>query len=407
MLTMFLFVFSQISFADSLPSLRPTAHGNADNISYIPKPPSTNAKSYILIDANSGKIIAEKNADVKRQPASLTKMMTLYVTSEAIQNGSISLNDKVHISVKAWKTGGSKMFIRAGQYVTVADLIKGVIVDSGNDACVALAEHIAGTDSAFAKMMNDTAQKLGMTESHFVDSTGLPRPDHYSTAHDLAILARALIMNFPQDYKWYKEKYFTFNKIKQNNRNRLLWRDKYVDGVKTGHTSEAGYCLVASAKKDGMRLISVVMGTPTDEARAADSQQLLNYGFRFYETHLLYQGGVKLGTQKVYKGKENSVPAAIQYNLYVTIPNGQYKNLKANLQGPKTLKAPINKGQSIGNLVITLNGKTVATRPLIALQADPLGGFFSRVSDSVSSSVGSWFSSKSDNKNSTPIPNKG
>ena len=268
----------------------------------IPAPPEVAASSYILIDAESGRVIMEKNADQPLPPASLTKMMTSYVVEYEAERGKIKYTDPVLISVNAWRTGGSKMFVREGTTVSVEDLLKGIIIQSGNDASVAIAEHIAGSESAFADIMNQDAKVLGMNNTHFVNATGLPAQNHYSSARDLAILAKALITHFPEQYKIYAEKYFTWNDIRQPNRNLLLWRDNTVDGLKTGHTDEAGYCLVASAVRDGMRMISVVLGTTSEEARARETQKLLSYGFRYFETHHLYSPGVTLQDAQVWKG---------------------------------------------------------------------------------------------------------
>lgn len=390
-----LFVTSNQVLADNLANISglPTNKPAAAPV-LTPSAPDINAKAYILIDVNSGKVLAEKNADKRRPPASLTKLMTMYVISNAVRNGQISMADKVRISKKAWQTGGSRMFVRAGQVVPVKELVQGIIVDSGNDACVAMAEHVAGNENSFADLMNQTAKSLGMNATHYTDSTGLPHPNHYSTARDLAILARNIVVNFPQDYKWYKQKWFKFNGIKQPNRNRLLWRDRYVDGLKTGHTKAAGYCLVSSAKKDGMRILAVVMGAPSDEARAADSQRLLTYGFRFFETHKLYSAAQSLDQPRVWKGAEKTVPVGLSQDLYVTIPTGQYKNLQPQITVPNILQAPVQKGQTIGQLTVMLNGKQIAQQPLIALKADLKGGFWTRMRDSVSLTVKNWFSGK-------------
>jgi D-alanyl-D-alanine carboxypeptidase (penicillin-binding protein 5/6) len=275
------------------------------------------------------------------------------------------------------------MFVKVGQNVKVRDLIQGIIVESGNDACVAMAEYLGGNEPSFAAMMNSEAQQLGMKNSHFTDSTGMPHPDHYTTAQDLAILARALIYHFPEYYPWYKEKWFTYSGIRQPNRNRLLWRDSSVDGIKTGHTEEAVFCLVASAKNGDTRLISVVLGDPSDSARASDSQALLNYGFHFFETHLLYKAGTELEDIAVWKAKMPKVSAGITKDLYVTIPVNQYKNIVITKDIPKNLTAPIKKGQTLGSLVVKLNGEVIASQPLIALEEDPEGSFWTRIKDSI------------------------
>ena len=358
-----------------------------------PSPPVLNAKSYILIDVNSGKIIAEKNSDEKLPPASLTKMMTLYVISNALNNGQIHLTDNVRISRDAWKTGGSRMFVKEGQQVPIEDLLKGIIVDSGNDACVAMAEHLGGSEPGFAEIMNQQAQDLGMKNSHFTDSTGLPDSNLYTTAKDLAILGRALIGNYPQYYHWYKQKWFTYNGIRQPNRNRLLWRDSQVDGVKTGHTNDAGYCLVSSAKRDNMRLLAVVMGSPTESARADDSERLLNYGFRFFETHELYKAGQTITEMPIYKGKLSNLSVGVRENQYVTIPNGQYQRLSINTKVPKNIQAPISKGQQVGEMVIQFDNNIIGSYPLYALQEVPRGGIFKRMKDSIRLTLRGWFGS--------------
>lgn len=367
---------------------------------FTPGTPNLDATGYILLDANSGKILAQKNADQRMAPASLTKLMSLYIISAAIKNGQIHWDDKVRISSKAWKTEGSRMFVKVGDEVPVKDLLQGVIVASGNDATVALAEYIAGTEDAFVSMMNQEAKILGMTGSHFIDSTGLPNKDHYSTAHDLAILTQAYIKNFPEDYSFYSEKWFTYNGIKQPNRNRLLWRYQYADGLKTGHTNEAGYCLVGSAKKDGMRLISVVLGENNDQARTEDSIRLMTYGFRFFETHRLYNATTPLVQARVWQGEKTDVPLGLTDDLYVTVPTGQYKRLQATMALNNPLKAPIVKGTVYGTLNVMLNNQVVASKPLIALDNNPQGGFLRRAADSVRYNIRKYFS-RSDEKLNT------
>src|SRR5690606_8170982 len=311
----------------------------------IPAPPEVAASSYILIDAESGRVIMEKNADQPLPPASLTKMMTSYVVEYAAERGKIKYTDPVLISVNAWRTGGSKMFVREGTTVSVEDLLKGIIIQSGNDASVAIAEHIAGSESAFADIMNQHAKVLGMNNTHFVNATGLPAQNHYTSARDLAILAKALITHFPEQYKIYAEKYFTWNDIRQPNRNLLLWRDNTVDGLKTGDTDDAGYCLVASAVRDGMRLISVVLGTTSEEARARETQKLLSYGFRYFETHPLYSAGVSLQDAQVWKGTVDTVSLGLAEPVAVTIPRGQKDKLQATLEIDSLLQAPLSEGQ--------------------------------------------------------------
>jgi len=359
---------------------------------YTPGPPNLSATGYILMDATSGKVIAEKNSDARMPPASLTKLMSLYIISAAIKSGQVKMDDKVHISTKAWKTEGSRMFVKVNDDVPVKELLQGIIVASGNDATVALAEHVAGTEEAFTSMMNQQAQFLGMKNSHFMDSTGLPNSNHYSTAHDLAILTQAYIKNFPEDYSFYSEKWFTYNNIKQPNRNRLLWRFQYADGLKTGHTDEAGYCLVGSAKKDGMRLISVVLGEPSDLVRTEDSIRLLTYGFRFFETHRLYSSQNPIVLARVWQGEKNDIPLGIKEDLYVTIPTGQYKKLQASIVLNNPMKAPIVKGQTYGNVNVILNNQVIVSKPLIALDDNPQGGLWRRASDTVRFNINKYFS---------------
>lgn len=367
--------------------------------SFTPTAPNLNATGYILVDVNSGKIIAEKNSDVRMPPASLTKLMSMYIVSSALKNGQVHFDDKVRISTKAWKTEGSRMFVKVNDEVPLKDLMQGVIVESGNDAAVALAEYVGGTEESFTGLMNQQAKLLGMNDSHFMDSTGLPNPDHYSTAHDLARLSVAYIKNFPEDYGFYSEKWFTYNGIRQPNRNRLLWRYEYADGLKTGHTNEAGYCLVASAKKDGMRLVSVVLGEPNDLGRTEDSMRLLTYGFRFYETHKIYNAQSPLVQARVWQGQKTNVPLGVAEDMYVTVPTGQYKKLQAAIQLNNPLKAPIAKGQSYGTLNITLNNQVIASKPLIALSDDPTGSILRRSADTMKYHLHNLFSSSDDKLN--------
>jgi D-alanyl-D-alanine carboxypeptidase (penicillin-binding protein 5/6) len=370
--------------------LQPTTGVNHNPL-VTPTPPTLNAKAYILIDVNSGKILAEKNSDDQLPPASLTKMMTLYVISNALKHEQIHLNDQVRISQEAWKIGGSRMFVKEGQYVSIEELLKGIIVDSGNDACVAMAEHLGGSENGFTDVMNQQAQSLGMTNSHFTDSTGLPNPDLHTSARDLAILGRALINDFPEYYHWYQQKWFTFNGIRQPNRNRLLWRDAQVDGVKTGHTNDAGFCLVSSAKRDNMRLLAVVLGSPTESVRADDSERLLNYGFRFFETHMLYKSNASITEVPLYKGTVPSMAIGLRHDQYITVPTGQYQRLSINTNIPKYLQAPIKKDDQIGELVVQFDQHVVTTEPLYALQDASKSGFFSRTKDSVKLLFKQWF----------------
>ena len=347
----------------------------------VPSPPKLAAKSFLLIDVNSGRILAEKNIDKKIEPASITKLMTAYVVYKEIEAGRLQMDEKVTISKKAWRMKGSKMFVEVGKQISVKMLLKGLIIQSGNDASVALAEHIAGTESTFADYMNQYAQSLGMTNSHFVNSTGWPNKDHRTTARDIATLAKAIITEFPEHYKLYKQKKFTYNGIKQYNRNKLLWRDKSVDGLKTGHTESAGFCLVTSAKRDDMRLISVVLGTKSDKARASISQALLSYGFRFYESNKLYAAAESLKTARVWMGNKENVSIGLANDLVITIPRGQYKYLNAVMDINTDIDAPINKSQTLGTLRIMYNDEELLSRPLIALQNIEKGSLWQQSRD--------------------------
>lgn len=373
--------FADPAATTSLPTAAPAVQANPFAKYLVPNAPDINAKAYYLIDANSGKVIAEKNADVRRPPASLTKLMTLYLVFKELAAGNINLNDNVLISKTAWQTGGSRMFVKAGNRVPVADLIQGVIVASGNDATTALAEHVGGTEPVFVQMMDQQAKILGMVNTNYTDATGLPNPDHYSTPHDLGLLAMAVIKHYPQYYHYFSEKWFTWGGIRQPNRNRLLWRNDNVDGLKTGHTSEAGYCLITSAEQNGTRLISVVMGTPTDMARANDSEALLKYGFRFFETHLLYSANQMVAKVRVWGGSSKTVDVGLAKDFYVTVPNGAYKDLKATTTLNPNIQAPVTKGQQLGTVDVTVNGQVIMSKPLLALQDDAKGGAFRRFSD--------------------------
>lgn len=377
---------SFFSCAENLSDLVATMPAQAPTITkpvITPNPPPLSAEAYILIDVNSGKVIAEKNSTKKMPPASLTKIMTLYVVSNALSQNQIHLKDEVHISEQAWRIGGSRMFVKVGDKVPVKDLLKGIIVDSGNDACVALAEHVGSSETGFTEIMNQQAQALGMSSSHFTDSTGLPDPNHYTTARDLAILGRALIQNFPQYYHWYKQKWYKYAGIRQPNRNRLLWRDDAVDGIKTGHTNEAGFCLVSSAKKADMRLLAVVMNAPSDASRADDSQRLLNYGFRFFETHKLYQAKQKITQVQVYKGKTSTLTIGMLKDEFMTIPAGQYQKLELTTKVPNNLVAPIKIGDKVGELIVKLDQDIIQKQALYALENVESAGIFGRMKDSV------------------------
>ena len=349
----------------------------------IPKAPTLSANSFYLVDFNSGSHLAEKNIHQQIEPASLTKMMTAYVVELMLKSEKIQFDELVTISHKAWKTPGSRMFVEVNKQVPVKELLQGMIIQSGNDASVALAEHIAGTEAAFAELMNFTADKLGMTETHFVNATGLPGEDHYTTAYDLGLLAQALIRDFPESYEFYSHKWFTFNGIKQRNRNQLLWRNKHVDGIKTGHTESAGYCLVASAKEDDMRLISVVTGTNSDNERTVQSQALLTYGFRFFETDKLYTADQTLSEPRAWMGKQKTFKLGLEQDLFVTIAHGQYKQLNATMHIDPEIKAPLSKGDKLGFLNVELEGKLITKVPLVALEDVEQGGLLSRLSDYV------------------------
>jgi D-alanyl-D-alanine carboxypeptidase (penicillin-binding protein 5/6) len=349
----------------------------------IPAPPIIGAKSYILMDAGSGAPLAALEPDIQLAPASLTKLMTAYAVFKAIKAGQIGLDDQVTVSEKAWRMTGSRMFIEVGKQVSVRDLLMGMIVQSGNDASVALAEYTAGTESVFAELMNQYAAALGMSGSHFVNATGLPDAEHYSTARDLALLTRAMINEFPDMYRWYSIREFEYNNISQRNRNALLWRDPSVDGVKTGHTSDAGYCLVSSAMRDDMRVISVVLGTASAKTRTDGSQALINYGFRFFETRLLFKAGEEITNTRVWKSANEFSSLGVSDDIYVTFPRGSYDDLEPVLSLPATLEAPVAAGQPLGELSISLNGDTLITRPLRALHNNPVGSIWTRMQDSV------------------------
>ena len=348
-----------------------------------PKPPKLAATSYILIDFNSNKVIAEKNSSNQIEPASLTKMMSTYVIENELQLGNIKLTDEVLISNKAWKMPGSRMFVEVNTKVTVEKLLKGIIIQSGNDATVAMAEYIAGSEDSFVSLMNEYARQLGMKGTHFVNVTGLPHKKHYTTAEDLALLVAAMIRNFPEHYSWYSEKVFTYNGIKQYNRNKLLWQDKYVDGVKTGHTDSAGYCLAASALRDDMRLISVVLGTKSERARATESQKLLTFGFRFYETHRLYESNKSLTTAQIWKGEQEKLALGLAEDLWITIPRGLYGSLKATMSLDAKIVAPVKQGGVYGAVDVKLEGKPFISRDLVALKDVREGGFVGGMIDEV------------------------
>jgi len=348
----------------------------------VPAPPTGNASSYILIDYHSGRVLAEKNPQEQVEPASLTKMMTTYVAGEELKAGHISLDDKVRISEKAWRMKGSRMFVEVDTQVSVEALLKGIVIQSGNDASVALAEHISGSEDVFAQLMNQTAAKLGMEDTHFENSTGMPASSHITTAHDMAILASALIRDHPELYGLHAVKEYTYNDISQPNRNQLLWRDSSVDGIKTGHTEAAGYCLVASAKREDMRLISVVMGAESSKSRTSFSQSLLEYGFRFYDTRQIAEAGHKLGTAHVWKGASDSLSYGIKEDLYVTVARSEADKLEETIDIGEPLVAPVEQGQAIGSISVMSGGKVLVKQPWIAHDAVGLGGIFHRLMDS-------------------------
>lgn len=348
-----------------------------------PSPPKVSAEAFLLIDFHSGHVLAEKRANERVEPASLTKIMTGFVVINELANGNLSMDDMVTISKKAWKMPGSKMFIEVGKKVSVSDLIKGMVIQSGNDASVALAEHVAGSEEVFAQLMNKYAVSLGMNNTNYVNATGMPHPDHYTTANDLAILTQELINQFPTEYKWYSEKKFTFNNITQYNRNKLLWQDPTVDGLKTGHTESAGYCLVSSAKRENVRLVSVVLGTNSAKTRIQESQKLLNYGFRFFETHKLYEAKQRLNDVKVWEGTRDLIGVGLTEDLHITIPRGQYKNIKIESSVHDVIKAPLTEGQELGKLTVTLGDQLVAEKTLVALDPVEEGSFFKKVMDQI------------------------
>jgi D-alanyl-D-alanine carboxypeptidase (penicillin-binding protein 5/6) len=353
----------------------------------IPPPPAPkSAAAWILMDYATGQVLAGENYDKRHEPASITKVMTSYVIAAEMAAGKVKPTDQVMMSEHAWREGGagtegSYSGFEVNKTAPLVEMEKGMVVQSGNDAAIALAEHVAGSEDAFASLMNAYATRIGMKGSHFVNPHGLSAEGHYSTAHDLALLGRALIRDFPVAYSYNKIKEFTVGPITQPNRNLLLWRDPSVDGIKTGHTSNAGYCLMASAKRGDQRLISVVLGDTSENQRAVDSQALLNWGFRFYETHKLYDANKQIAKQKVWKGAVGEVQLGLAEPMLVSMPRGKYAQLKPAMDVPKTLVAPIAKGQKIGTVKVTLDGKVIAQRPLVALNAVEQGGFFKRLWD--------------------------
>jgi D-alanyl-D-alanine carboxypeptidase (penicillin-binding protein 5/6) len=349
----------------------------------IPSPPQIAGSSYVLMDPGSGRILMEENSHERLPPASLTKMMTAYIVERELDEGRIAMSDMVPISVNAWKTEGSRTFVREGTQVSVEDLLRGVIIQSGNDASVALAEFVAGSEDAFVDIMNQQARLLGMKDTNFVNATGLPSPEHFSTAYDLAILARSIINDYPENYPLYAEKHFTYNNIRQPNRNSLLWRDDSVDGLKTGHTEEAGYCLVASAKRNDSRLIAVVMGTGSSEARAQEIQKMLNYGFRYYESERLFRSGQELIEARVWGGQTDQLSVGMTEDVYVTIPRGSRNDLESTVDLDSVIKAPIKVGDELGRVKVSYNGEVLVDQPVLALTEVPEGGFFKRIWDAI------------------------
>tara|TARA_B100000575_G_scaffold108443_1_gene86328 strand:+ start:5952 stop:7106 length:1155 start_codon:yes stop_codon:yes gene_type:complete len=347
--------------------------------SMVPKAPKLNLDSYILLEASTNTVIAEFNSDNHVSPASMTKVMTGYVIADQIASGAISLDDKVLISEKAWKTGGSKMFIEAGKRVLVRDLLSGIVIQSGNDATVAMAEYVAGSEEGFVDFMNSYASELGLSNTLFQNAVGWTDPNHFSSAKDLAIITKALINNFPDHYATYKEKEFTFSGIRQLNRNKLLWRDDTVDGVKTGHTESAGYCLISSAKRNDMRLIAVVAGSPSENERLTASQRLLEYGFRFYATQKLITKDEEVTFAKVWGGKIDRISLGTRDDILLTLPRSDFKNLKANYNFNNNIQAPISAGDVIGNIEFISNNQLVLSSPLVAIESVEAKGFFGRI----------------------------
>ena len=374
--TIFVFILSLIALIHA-------SLVSADSAQIAP-PPDLAVKAYLLKDFNSGHVISTKNSNMRIEPASLTKIMTAYLSFKALKNGHLSLTQTLPVSEFAWKVEGSKMFIEPNMTVMVDELLHGMIIQSGNDASIALAEGIATTEMQFSEMMNKEAQRLGMKNTHYMNATGLPDPQHYTTAEDLAILATALIHDFPDQYqRLYSVKEYTYNKITQPNRNRLLWLDPSVDGMKTGHTESAGYCLISSAKRDGVRRISIVLGATTDAARAAESQKLLNYGFQYFDSKLVYRQGQAINQIKVWKGNENQVAMTVADDLFLTVAKGDYVNVKVSTSTKQPLIAPIKKGQVVGAVKFTLNGNVIQERNLVAAKSIEAAGIFGRTWDSI------------------------
>lgn len=369
-------------------AITPLAHSQPvpsakSDVPPVPAAPDIAANAYILVDAATGQVLADKNADQHLPPASLTKLMSSYLVVDEIERGLISETDRATVSIKAWKMGGSRMFIKEGTQVSVGELLRGVIIQSGNDATVALAEFIAGDELAFVDMMNKKALELGMNETHFADASGMPAENHYTSARDLSKIARAIVNDHPAHYRLYSEKSYTYNSIRQPNRNLLLERDPTVDGLKTGHTEEAGYCLVASAKRDATRLVAVVLGAKSDEARAAETQKLLNYGFRYYETVTLYADDPGVTIAHVWGGKKADVKLGVTGPIQLTIPRGAINAITAKVQRDEIIEAPVAKGRAYGTLSVQLNGSELVHQPLVALDAVEEADFFQRLWDRI------------------------
>lgn len=389
------------AFAQSPATPRPAVPAAAP--APTPPPPSPAAASWVLMDYATGQILVEGNPDQRVEPASITKIMTSYVVSAELAHGKIKLDDLVTISENAWRSGGagtdgSTSFLALNSQVPLHVLLYGMIIQSGNDAAIALAEHTAGSEALFVELMNRHAQRLGMTGTHYVDASGLPNEGLFTTARDVAILSRALIRDYPAEYDLYKIKEFEWNGIKQHNRNTLLWRDASVDGIKTGHTRAAGFCLATSARRGEQRLIAVVMGAASEKARADANQELLNYGFRFFETHTLYATATPLATPELWKGETATVRLGVEEDVVATVPRGRYGDLKASMNLPSRLIAPLAKGQQVGSLKVEIDGRTLLDRPIVVLDDTPEGGFFKRLSDGVLL----WF--KSGDGTSTTVP---
>ena len=357
---------------------------------FVPPAPKLAVKSYVLMDYDSGQVIAEHRSQESFEPASLTKMMTMYALDKDLEAGRIHLTDQVLISQKARQTPGSRMYLEEKSQVPLAEILKGIIIQSGNDASVAAAEHAAGDEKTFSQLMNFYAQKLSMSNSHFTNATGLPDPKHRSCAYDLALLSRALIKDFPKSYSVYSEKSFTYNNIEQHNRNRLLWENTFVDGIKTGQTDGAGYCLASSAKKDGMRLIAVILGAETEKLRSYESLRLLQYGFRFYQSHHLLEKNKSLAKERLWMGENKFIDIGSQEDIFIAIPTGSLKNLEVKLNIEPHLKAPVDQGEQVGTIEVYLDNKLYQQYPAVTLEEVPTANAFHRFQDNVKLTVTKW-----------------